>query len=373
MNLVVIFLIVALLSVSFDIGPAGAQGTVNNNVLQRVNTLHIPGKPLESFDASIISANGGIYALADRSNHGIDLFDIRTDRFLGRVAGFTGFNRKQGGGAAGPNGMVAVGRRQIWASNGNSIVTIIDAQSHMVIGTVTTGGTMRVDDMAYDQHDHLVIAINNADKPPFLTFISTDDTHKVAGRVTLAHATGGLEQPVVDPAHNLVYVAVPEVDGVAAQGGIAVIDVRTRKLIRMIAVQECAPAGLAIGPDEHLLVGCSGDAVAAGFPAKSLVLDLRSGKVVSTIHQVGGSDEVWFDKQQDRYYLAAVANPGGPVLGVINARDDRWMANVPTGPHAHSVAADPVTGQVFVPIGATNSASQCQSGCIAVFAARSRR
>ncbi|HEX4137479.1 MAG TPA: hypothetical protein VHY84_22915, partial [Bryobacteraceae bacterium] len=80
------------------------------------------------------------------------------------------------------------------------------------------------------------------------------------------------------------------------------------------------------------------------------------------------SDEVWFDKQQDRYYLAAVANPGGPVLGIVDARNDRWLANLPTGPHAHSVAADPVNGRVFVPIAATDAESGCRNGCIAVFA-----
>jgi hypothetical protein len=160
---------------------------------------------------------------------------------------------------------------------------------------------------------------------------------------------------------------------VAVQGGIAVIDAHTRKLLRMIQVEQCVPAGLAIGPDEQALVGCSDDAIAAGFPAQSLILDLRSGEVASTIPQVGGSDEVWFDKQQGRYYLAAVANPGGPVLGVVDARDDRWLANLPTGAHAHSVAADRVNGRVFVPIAATKTESDCRDGCIAVFAAPSSR
>lgn len=360
---------ITLLSALLCVMPAVARAKDSDAGLRRIDTLHMPGRPLTSFDASVVNENGSVYALADRSNRGVDLFDANSDRFLGRVPGFTGFNPKQGSAFAGPNGIVAVGSDQIWAGNGNSTVKIIDTASRRVIGTVSTGGTARVDEMTYDSHDHLVIVANNADKPPFLTFISTLGAHKVLGRTTLAQATDGLEQPLWEPAHDLVYVAVPEVDGLPAQGGIAVIDVDTRKLLRMIPVQQCVPAGLALGPNEQALAGCSDDAIAAGFPAKSLILDLWSGKVVSTIHQVGGSDEVWFDKQQDRYYLAAVANPGGPVLGIIDARDGRWIANLPTGPHAHSVAADPVNGRVFVPIAATNDESDCRDGCIAVFAA----
>jgi DNA-binding beta-propeller fold protein YncE len=365
------FIAATLLSALLCMVPAASQAKDGDASLHRIDILHVPGRKLTSFDASVVDRHGSVFALADRSNRGVDLFDAHHDRFLGRVAGFTGFNAKHGSAFAGPNGLVTVGSHQIWAGNGNSTVKIIDTVSRQVIGTVSTGGTARVDEIAYDSHDHLVVAANNVDKPAFLTFISTLGAHEVLGRTTLPQATDGLEQPVWDPVDDLVYVAVPELDGAAAQGGIVVIDAHTRKVLRIIQVEQCVPAGLAIGPNEHALVGCSDDAIAAGFPAKSLILDLRSGKVVSTMHQVGGSDEVWFDKQQDRYYLAAVANPGGPVLGVVDARDDRWLANVPTGPHAHSVAADPVNGRVFVPIAATDAQSDCRNGCIAVFAAPS--
>jgi hypothetical protein len=98
-----------------------------------------------------------------------------------------------------------------------------------------------------------------------------------------------------------------------------------------------------------------------------MTVDLPSSKIIRTFHQVGRLDEVWFDRAQDVHYPAAVGNPCGPVLGVIDARADRWVANVPTGPHAHSVAADLDTGQVFVPITATKRDAQCDAGCIAVF------
>jgi DNA-binding beta-propeller fold protein YncE len=346
------------------LGPATAQTRIDQEAPRHAAELHVPGNPLTSFDISAV--DGDVYVLADRSNHGVDLFNATDGSFLGRASGFSGLPAG-GSDDAGPNGLVAVGPQQIWAGNGDSTVKIIDIGSHRVIDTIATGGSHRADELAYDPHGQLVIAANNADNPPFLTFISTVGDHRVVGRLVLPQATDGLEQPVWSPSSDLLYVAVPELNGQATQGGLAVIDPQTRKLLRMIPVTKCMPAGLALGPNQHLLVGCSDDAVAAGFPAKSIILDLPSGKIVHTFHQVGGSDEVWFDKAQDMYYLAAVANPGGPVLGVIDARTDRWVANVPTGPRAHSVAADGATGQVFVPIAAGKNDAQCDAGCIAVF------
>jgi DNA-binding beta-propeller fold protein YncE len=127
------------------------------------------------------------------------------------------------------------------------------------------------------------------------------------------------------------------------------------------------PAGLAVGPEGRLLLGCSDDAVASGFPAQSLVMDARSGKIIATVDKVGGSDEVGYDKKLGNYYLAAAKNPGGPVLGVVDARTNEWIANLPSGQHAHSVAADPKSGRVFVAIEAHKGSADCSTGCIAVY------
>jgi hypothetical protein len=123
-----------------------------------------------------------------------------------------------------------------------------------------------------------------------------------------------------------------------------------------------------------MLLGCSGDAVSGDTvggvtyhpnPAVSVIMNARDGHIVSTFRQVGGSDEVWFDPPSGTYYLAAsnMTSNGEstgyptPVLGVIAAGPSRshgavgrWLGNFPTAASAHSVAANPVNGQVFVPI-----------------------
>jgi hypothetical protein len=66
--------------------------------------------------------------------------------------------------------------------------------------------------------------------------------------------------------------------------------------------------------------------------------------------EVGASDEVWFDPTSACYCIAAFGMPDGPVLGIIDAQNCRWLTNIPTGPDSHSVAVDADTGRVFVPL-----------------------
>src|SRR5580698_315299 len=76
--------------------------------VQRVDTIRVPGEPLGSFDIGVVN-DAGIYALADRSNKGVDLIEAATGKFIGRVTGFKGFDKAAGSSAGGPDGVVAVG------------------------------------------------------------------------------------------------------------------------------------------------------------------------------------------------------------------------------------------------------------------------
>ena len=77
---------------------------------------------------------------------------------------------------------------------------------------------------------------------------------------------------------------------------------------------------------------------------------------------VGGSDEVWFNPGDNRYYLA---ESGLQNLGIIDAATLTFVAEVESGLGAHSVAADLATNHIFVPVAGPDPA--CPDGCIAVF------
>lgn len=352
-----VLLLAAAAAVAF--APAAARATANPPPLRRLATLVVPGKPLRKFDIGFVNAEG-VYALSDKSNHSLDLFDAATGRFLGRATGF----------GSGPHGVVAVGRNEFWAGDGDSgTVKVVNVRSHRIIASIATEPGKVTDELTYDPRDHLVAVVSKHNGPPIINLISTR-TRKLVGRVTVPQATDGAEQPLWDPASGLLYVSIPVLDQVKAHGAIAVINPRRHTLLKLIHIEKCMPAGLARGPRDDLLVGCSDDAVAAGFPARSLIVDASSGRVVARLPQVGGSDEVYSDEKAGRYYLAAVANPGGSVLGVVDSRTRRWIANLRTGPDAHSVAADAATGRVFVPIAASASPGPCHRGCIAVYGQR---
>jgi DNA-binding beta-propeller fold protein YncE len=353
--------------VGLALAPGSAAAAAHPQPFARIGTILVPGAALASFDIGFVNASG-VYALADRSNAGLDLFQSATGRFLGCATGFAGYSAQGGSDASGPNGVVAVGRDEFWAGDGDSSVKAVDIRTRKVVASVSTGGKRRADELAYDPRDHLVIAVNNADDPPFVTFISTR-TRKVVGRLELKRASDGAEQPVWNPASGLVFLSIPALDGIKSHGAVAVLDPRTYRLVRLMPVEACMPAGLALGPHGDLLLGCSDDAVAAGLPARSFVMSAATGRIVASLPQVGGSDEVWSDPKAGRYYLAAAANTGGPVLGVVDSRTRRWIGNWSTGPHAHSVAADSASGKVFVPI-AAGSAADCPRGCVAVFGSR---
>lgn len=326
----------------------------------RVGTISVPGKPLRKFDIGFVNA-AGIYALADKSNHSLDLFQASTDRFLGRATGF---------GGGGPKGVVAVGTKEFWAGDGDSgTVKVVDVRLRRIVASILTERGKATDELTYDPRDHLIAVVSKHDGPPILNFISTR-THRLVGRVDIAQATDGAEQSVWDPDTGLIYLSLPVLDHVEAHGAVAVINPHTYRLVKLIPVERCVPAGLALGPHDELLVGCSDDAVAAGFPAQSLIISAISGRIIARLPQVGGSDEVWSDPAAGRYFLAAVANTGGPVLGVVDSRTHAWIGNLPTGPDAHSVAADERSGKVFVPIAASPAGGICRQGCIAVYGAR---
>jgi len=330
-----------------------------------------PGIALTSFDIGWVDQSSQRYYLADRSNFAVDIFDAEDNFFLGRVGGFRG---AQGGNndIAGPNGILVIPRdHQLWAGDGNSTVKVIDLALNppAIVDTISTGGKNRADEMAYDPRDHILLVANDAEDTPFVTFISTK-THAVLGKIFFPLASNGLEQPVWDSKTRRFYLSVPEANG-PGTGEIAVINPKTMTITDHFPVGDCEPAGLVLGPHQHLLVGCQD-------PAKVLIVNARTGAIVATITQVGGADQVWFNRGDDRYYVAARNNLSGPVLGVIDAETNTWLQNVPTAFNAHSVAANAENNHIFVPLRpprpGTTDLDPCTQfgvpghGCIGVYA-----
>lgn len=366
-------------------GPVGHARADEHMVL--VDTIDVGGKGLGAFDISFVDPKLNLYVLADRTNASVDFFNAQDATFMGRVSGFAGVvltNGVANNGLSGPDGVVIVGDKEVWAGDGDSTVKVIDIATHNIVDTISTNGKFRCDEMAWDSADHILAVANNADTPPFVTMINTD-THQVVKQIvfdgsgTTPNATNGLEQPQWSDKTGLFYVSVPQVGTDPAQGGLSVIDPSSMSVVATYLVQQCGPAGLTLGPNNQALLGCAASfGTSPNVLTQSLIIDITTGTVVAAIPQVGGSDQVWYDAGTRQYYLGARSNQNSsgvttPVLGAIDAVGNVFDGNVATSTSAHSVAADKVSHHVFVPIGfaaagASDPTSPCPTkGCIAVY------
>src|SRR3974377_1486114 len=263
-------------------------GDPNAPALRLINLIPIngtsasPTPTLYSLDISWVAPPpcaghpDGLYYLADRSNAALDVIDIATETLFGQIGGngpmqanFTGDTGSTN--TSGPDG-VAAAFPCIFAGNGNSTLLSFNGAVDFtqVASSINTGGKNRVDEMAIDPADHLVIAANNADDPAFSTIATYNPATCVLSNpiktifTTLPGGhmnTNGIEQPVWDPGTKKFYVSLPEIDGVAptVAGGrtpAAGARVPTGGVIETIyPIKYMQPAGLTLGPNGNLLVG----------------------------------------------------------------------------------------------------------------------
>ncbi len=139
-------------------------------------------------------------------------------------------------------------------------------------------------------------------------------------------------------------------------------------LVNTFPVPNCMPTSIVQGPGNNFLVGCA-DHDGVAFPPNEYVIDGTSGKILATIDKVGGVDETWYNPGDNNYYLAARDMPNGPVLGIIDAKTNLWLQNVPTNSNSHSVAVDSGNNHIFVPLQSGGiCGTQSANGCVGVYA-----
>ncbi|WP_237479178.1 YncE family protein [Lichenibacterium dinghuense] len=346
---------------------ATAAGPVTGSAaeLKQVGTIGVPGAKLANFDISYIDPATGHYYLADRSNKAVDVFDTAKDAYVGRIGSFAGAVVKDGkvdNDVSGPDGVLAFGG-EVWAGDRDGTLKVIDLASGKTTATIPSGGKTRVDEMAYDPKDQAVIAVNNAEEPPFATVTSTKPGHAAIGKVTFADAGDGAEQPGYNPDDGMFYMSIPQVGKDPKKGAVAVIDPKTGTVVKALPVDGCHPAGLAFGPNGNFVLGCTADG--KEMPAQTVVMNAATGVVVATVPGIGGSDMVNYNAHNGQYYTASRDNPGGPALGVIDAKTNKLVQTIRfKSGTPHSVASSESNGHVYVPVGAVAGGD----GTIHVFA-----
>lgn len=342
---------VVLSTTSLGVGAQSAAPPLPANPTVKLAKIPVPGKPLASFDISWVDPIAGKYYLADRTNSSIDVVSIATNQVIQQIGGFKGFTGKNS--SSGPDGVIVTfSNKEAWAGDGDSTVKVVDLQAGKIVASISSGGKLRVDEMTYDPKENIIIAANNADDPPFVTFFSVG-SRTVLKKIEYPDAEG-LEQPYYDADSGNIYMSVDHTKKNPG-GQIDEIDPKTLTVSTSFPLNDCDPTGLTGGYKNQILVGC-------GTAGHMPILDKITGKILADFPNAPNVDEVWFNPGDNRYYGAG---SGPQQLAVIDAATMTLLQNVETGLGAHSVAADPVTNHIFAPVAAPDPA--CPSGCIAVW------
>ena len=341
-----------------------------------VAKIQIPGNPLSSFDFTFVDPVLPLYYLTDRSNAGIDVIDVFTNTFVERIGGFVGGVNTPGTNTvnpdlSGPASVVPTTPGEIWATDGDSTVKVVNLFTKSIVDTISTtlpgqsaADALRADGMSYDPRDRIIMVQNGAANPPFVTLISAKpNNRRVLGHIVYG-ADGDVEASVYNPFNGLFYVNLAQTGSDPNVGAVSVVNPRTQTEVARFPVTGCNGAGIALSPEQTLLVACS-------LSNNTQVISPFTGQLIASIPQVSGSDQATYNYADGNFYVAARTNPasaGGPVVGVINAATNSFVTNIPSDVSAHVISADTRTNHVFVPRGPNPADPDCLNGCITVYA-----
>lgn len=250
----------------------------------------------------------------------IPVYDIPSGTVVGEVKDVPGVH--------GTLAVPELGRVYASATSTNQVV-VIDPQTLSVVTTIPGGDYP--DGLAYDPE---------------------------LGKLYVSDETGGTDT-VIDTATNQVVATVPlggevgntQFDAVSHQVLVAVqtrnqvvsIDPQSDQVVGRFDTPGCDhPHGLQISPDRRLaFVACQGN-------AKVVVMDLQSMSVTES-HDVGSVPDVLaFDGPRRVLFVAAER---GPLTAFYETETGlTLLAQRDVGPNAHSLAVDPDSGHVFIPI-----------------------
>lgn len=282
----------------------------------------IAGKPA-SFDVVEIDQGSHRLYVADRTDQGVDVFDISapTAKFLKTIAL-----------KSSPNGLaIAPDLSRLYAGMANGSLAVVDINpvsptGYTVVQEVPTGGKS-ADLLDYGATRHEVYAGNGLDG----TVTSIDaKTGTVKAHFTIGYA---VEQPRFNPADGLLYVASPDADAMFQ------VNPNDGKIKNKFGLGGCQPTGLAINPQSMVLIACR---------TSVLIWDLKTGNSVK-FHQVTGGDVVTYSSKIGRFFVASPHKAGPGAVGMFGGSPLDFISAVAIQTAGNSAAYDETNDVVYTP------------------------
>lgn len=303
---------------------SAAQSGAQQQPLKLVTTT-----PLDGFSGDLdhfgVDLKGNRVFLAAEEHKTVEVFDLRTGQ---RIRSITGIGH--------PLTMVYLADSDQLAVTDGDVggVRLVDCKDYKIVKTLTLG--RGVDHSALDPRTKYyyveTIGATGA-KTHVLSIIDTKSFERVGEIPDLPGESN--EGMIVDRAGKNLYVNLTGSDEVG------VIDLKERRLVARWPLTD-AHMGHAIALDEngHRLF------TATRNPAKFIVFNMDTGKVVATLPCVGVNSDMWFDAARKRIYVT-----GSDTASVFEQQDvDHYehLAEVPTAYRAKSSVFVPQLSRLYV-------------------------
>src|SRR5438128_2923790 len=287
--------------------------------LRVVGDVPLPGSA-SRFDYQSLESTTGRLFISHMGAGQLVVFDIRAGRVIANLDRFPTVT-----------GVLAVPaeHRAYASATGDHAVVVVDDSTLQIVARVA--GPRFPDGIAYAPEERRVFVSDESGQQDFVLDAATN---AVVARIELDGEAGNTQY---DPGSHCVIVAVQTTNQ------LAVIDPATAAIVRRITLDKAVryPHGVFIDAPHRL-------AFIAGQESATLgVLDLRTLQLRQVLPIGSDPDVLAFDPALGRLYVAAESG----VVGVFEKRDGSlaqlgWYR----APRAHSVAVDPATHRVYLPL-----------------------
>ncbi|HSU93331.1 MAG TPA: YncE family protein [Gemmatimonadaceae bacterium] len=282
-----------------------------------VADVPLPG-PAKRFDYQSFDSTTSRLYISHMHGDRLDVFDIKTGKLVASREGFPG--------ATGVLAVPALHKVYVSVTDRHQ-VAVVDDRTLRTIAWVS--GADFPDGIAYAPDEHLIFV---SDEHGGVDLVIDGSTNERVARVPLGGEAGNTHY---DPVSHCMLVAVQ------TRNELAAIDPRTRRIVARYPMPCEHPHGFLIEERSRLaFVTCEGD-------AKLLVLDLRTMRVTAMLAVPDDPDVLAFDRGLRRLYVACESG----AVAVFDLRDAKLTPlGVYRAPYAHSVAVDPATHRVYLPL-----------------------
>ena len=227
-------------------------------------------------------------------------------------------------------GLVAKHNHGFTTNGGDSTVTMFDLKTLAVIKKipVKTGG---LDGIMYDDNMDRIILTNHS--RPIGTVVALDaNTGDIVGQAELEDNS---PEGAASNGKGTLYV------NNEGKSTIQVLDAKSMKVLSSWPLAPCeGPTGIAYDR--------ANDRIFSGCGKTSVVLDAKTGKIVTTIANGDGVDALGWDPKEKLIYIPAGRD--GNVTVAHQDSPDKYsvVATVQTMPRAKTITVDPVTHNAYL-------------------------